>query len=217
MMNIDDQQIDKLLEDIASIKAVINRNRTLIQQILLPRHFRLFSLVAGISILIFSFLFYFLMEHFGNYGSIPGNVKTILFGAMILDWMLLVFLKYSRWGASLLKINRSYTLSRALEEFFSYRIIHTYLPLTGVMIILCVFLADIDAYYMIPAIAIGSGLLYNFIGSITEIRQWLVTGYWFLITGVATLFLNSIPSMIALAITMGCGCLLFAIVPSREV
>ena len=217
MVNIEDQQIDKLLEDIASIKAVVNRNKAIIQQILLPSHFRLFSLVAGISVLIFSFLFYFLIEHHGSYSSIPTNIKTILFGVMILDWMLLVFLKYSRWGASLLKINRNYTLSRALEAFFSYRIIHTYLPITGVMLILCIYLANIDAYYIIPTIAIGSGLLYNFIGSITEIRQWLVSGYWFLITGIASLFLDSIPAMIALAITMGCGSLLFAIVPSREV
>lgn len=168
-------------------------------------------------ILVFSFLFYFLTEHHGSYGSIPTNIKTIVFGAMVLDWMLLVFLKYSRWGASMLKINKDYTLSRALEVFFSYRVVHTYMPITGIMVMLCVYLSNVDAYYMIPTIAIGLGLLYNFIGSITEIRQWLVGGYWFLVTGTGTLFIDSIPAMIALAITIGCGCLLFALIPSKGV
>ena len=120
MAAIDHRQIETLLEDIASIKSVINKNKPLIHQFLMPRHFRFFSLIAGISV-------------------------------------------------------------------------------------------------FVPIISTGTGLTYNFIGSITEIRQWLVSGYWFLITGMAILLVNPIPATLALAVTMGCGLLLFAAVPSREV
>lgn len=217
MVTIDNRQIENLLEDIASIKSVINKNKPLIHQILMPRHFRLFSLIAGISVLVFCFLIYFLIAHYESYATIPKNIKGIIYGLMALDWMLLVFLKYSRWGKSLMKIDRTFTLGRAIDEFFSYRIMHVYFPLAAIMFILCFRIAKVDAYYIIPIISIGTGLLYNFIGSITEIRQWLVGGYWFLIAGIAILLADPIPATLALAVTMGCGCLLFAAVPSREV
>ena len=116
-----------------------------------------------------------------------------------------------------MKIDRTFTLGRAIHEFFSCRIMHVYLPLAAIMTILCVRMAKADAYYIIPIISIGTGLTYNFIGSITEIRQWLVSGYWFLIAGIAILLADPIPATLALAVTMGCGLLLFAAVPSREV
>ena len=53
MDSIDNRQIENLLEDIASIKSVINKNKPLIHQILMPRHFRFFHLIAGISVFIF--------------------------------------------------------------------------------------------------------------------------------------------------------------------
>jgi hypothetical protein len=72
-----------------------------------------------------------------------------------------------------------------------------------------------SAYYIIPTISITYGLFYNFLGSIIEVKQWLLTGYWLLITGLGVLVFNRIPVPIAVSITMGCGMLLFTL-PMRE-
>ena len=59
MKAINEIQIQRLLEEISSIKSVINENRKLVQQLLLPGHFRLMAFIAGISIILFSLLFHF--------------------------------------------------------------------------------------------------------------------------------------------------------------
>jgi len=65
-------------------------------------------------------------------------------------------------------------------------------------------------YYIVPAGAIGIGLLYNFIGSLTDIRPYLIVGYWFLITGMGVLIFSHIPVPISISITFGCGLLIFS-------
>jgi hypothetical protein len=53
MSTVTENKIDKLLEDISSIKTVINRNKPLLQQVLNPAQFRRLGLLAGISIIFF--------------------------------------------------------------------------------------------------------------------------------------------------------------------
>ena len=62
MKTIDNKQVEKLLEDIASIKEVINKNKPILQQVADLTHFRLLSLLSAISVAIFSILFYFLLN-----------------------------------------------------------------------------------------------------------------------------------------------------------
>ena len=56
MKTKDNEQLEKLLEDIASVKEVINRNKPIIQQVVNPAHFRLLMLLFGLGISFFSLL-----------------------------------------------------------------------------------------------------------------------------------------------------------------
>jgi hypothetical protein len=71
MDTIENRQLEKLLEDISSIKSVINRNKPLLQQVLNPAHFRLFALLAAISIIGFALVIYFLMQQYGSLRYTP--------------------------------------------------------------------------------------------------------------------------------------------------
>jgi len=216
METSNNEQIDQLIEEISSIKSIINKNKSLLRQVLLPANFRLLGLLSGISVIIFSVVFYYFINGYGGYSLIPFQIKFILFGAIVLDIFFLAVLKYINFMKRLLKINRWYTIGRLLKEFFSFRIVHVYVPLIGLMIFFCVYLAmQNHSYYIIPTISITYGLFYNFLGSIIEVRQWLLSGYWLLITGVGVLVFHSIPAPIAISMTMGCGLMLFAL-PMKE-
>jgi hypothetical protein len=216
MVTANDKQIDQLIEDISSIKSCINKNKPVLRQILLPAHFRLLSLILGISIIIFSMFFHYFINRYGSYGLIPGYIRGILFGVIMVDWVFLVILKYSNWLKSILEIDYRYTFGRAMKEFFSFRIIHVYVPLTVLAVFLCVYLSKQNsAYYIIPTISIATGLMYNFLGSIIGVKQYLLAGYWLLVTGLGVLLFNFIPGPVAVSISMGCGMLLFAL-PIKE-
>jgi hypothetical protein len=217
MATIDDKQIDKMMADIASIKAVIDKNQGLFRDMLLPQHFRVFSLYVGIALTVFSVVFYVLQIHYHTWGAVPQPIKTIFYSALAVCWALAGFLKWSLWGRGMSKINSSYSVSRAMEQFFSFRLVHIYLPLVAIGFILgFYFFHNNMAYYIIPVIAIPCGLMYNLFGTVVGSRQWLVGGYWFLISGVCLLLISHIPGPIAVAISLGGGCLAFALVPDRE-
>jgi len=208
---IEGSQLEKLLEDISSIKSVINKNKPLLQQVLNPAHFRLFTLLAAISIIGFALAIYFLMQQHGSFSAIPRMIRYIIFAAMAADWVFMQFLKRRTFLKTGKRIDPTFTIRRLLKEFFTYRIAHVYVPMTLLIIFLTVyFIYKNIPYYIVPACSIGIGLLYNFIGSFTEIRQYLILGYWFLFTGVGVLIFNTIPAPISLSLTLGCGLLIFS-------
>lgn len=216
MVTANDKQIDQLIEEISAIKTVIKKNKSLLRQILLPANFRLLALLTGINIILFSMIFYYLMDVYGVYAFIPGYIKLTLMIAMVVDCIFLAIMKFSNFIKSLLEIDYRYTFGRLMKEFFSFRIVHVYAPLYGLALFLCIYLAkQSNAYYIIPTISITMGLMYNSLGSIIEVKQYLLVGYWLILTGMCIVLFSSIPAPVAVSISMGCGILLFAL-PIKE-
>jgi hypothetical protein len=217
-----DSQVDKLLRDISSIKATISQNRYVIRLILLPAHFRLLYLLFGLSVIGFSVAFHLLIRHHGSFEAIPTIIKSTVYTAIVMDWILLGLIKWLKLAESLSKIDKRFTIPLFLQEFFSFRIVHVYLPLLILMICISIIFVQRNAnFYVIPTIAVGIGLVHNFIGSVTQLRQWLISGYWFLTTGLFLLAVGPMYTPLAISLSLGVGCLLFAVLawtsqPSNE-
>lgn len=205
-------QIDKLLEDISSIKNVINKNKPLLKQVLDPAHFRLFTLLAAVGVIGFAMLIFFLMQHYGSFSAIPRTTRYVIFTAMAADFIFMQVLKRRTFLKTGKRIDPTFTFGRLLKEFFTDRIAHVYVPIMLLIIFLSIYFINKSVpHYIVPTGAIGIGLLYNFIGSLTDIRPYLMVGYWFLITGMGVLIFNNIPVPISISITFGCGLLIFSV------
>jgi hypothetical protein len=217
MNTVTKNNIDKLLEDISSIKTVINRNKPLLQQVLNPAQFRWLGLLAGISIIFFCLLIYFLVRHFGSFSDTPATVRFILYGTMAITMIWVQILKRRAFLTAAKKVDQKLTISSVLKEMFTFRIIHIYAPVVALVIVLCIYFTQRNmAYFIVPTISIGTGLLYNFIGSVTEIRQYLIFGYWMLLTGVLAIIFSFIPALIVFAVSLGGGMLLFFLLGSHS-
>ena len=209
MGRIEEREIDKLLEDISFIKNAISRNSPLLQEVFMPARFRILFLAVGLSIVIFSLAFYFLTGLYGGYGKIPVLYKVIVYLALLSDFIFLVVLRWTRILGFRAEENRD--IRGSLDTFFSSRLIHVFIPLVAITLLISIYSATRgNAYYIVPTLSVGMGLLYNFFGSMTGIRQWLISGYWFMGTGILTL-LWTMPTPIAVLVSMGCGLLVFAL------
>lgn len=215
MKTIDTEQVERTLEDIASIKEVINRNKPIIQmvavwqQLMNLRNFRLLWLLWGISVTFFSMLFYFLVDYYGNYGAIPGKLKWIIYIAIAIDAVFLSIIKL-RLVSSLLK-KQNLTLSWFIKEFIPNRYDHISLSSGFLFYFLIVYFIIKDIpYFIIPYLSIFYGLIMLLpIG--LSIKQSLITGYYFLVTGICLLIFNTIPAPIAVSISIGAGSLIGAV------
>ncbi len=210
------EQIEKVFEDISSIKAVIHKNKPFLRELLHPRQYRILAFLSAISIFGFSGVFHILIRVYGDYVSVPQLGKYFLYIAIALVWALLGFLKYYRLDSSISRLDKSYSLSRVLTEFFSFRIVHVYVPMMLIMGFLIYYFVWLELFYLVvPTISVCVGIIYNFIGSITEIRRYLLCGYWYIVTGILSSLEASLPITLVLSVTMGVGMLIYAL-PTKE-
>ena len=212
MKTIDNERVERTLEDIASIKEIINRNTSIIQRVAIwqqfmsLRNFRLLWLLFGISATFFSMLFYFLMNYYGSYRDIPFNLKWIISIAMGIDAVFISILKL-RLISNLLK-KQNLTLSWWLKKFFpdGYDHISSSVIFLFYFLIVYFIIQDIP-YFIIPLLSIVYGLMLLLpIG--LNIEYSLLTGYYFLVAGICLLIFTTIPVPIAVSISVGAGSLI---------
>ena len=212
MNTVAENNIDKLLEDISSIKTVINRNKPLLQRLLHPARLRLFFLLVGLNLIAICLVLFFLIQHYGYFTAIPKPGRGVIYAVLAVDVILIQIFKRRIFLSSARKIDPKLTIMRILKEFFTFRIVHVYVPIIVLVILLGFYFAHHKlAYYIVPAISIGVGLLYNCVGSIIDIRQFLLFGYWTLVTGVLAILYPVVPALIVMAISIGGGMLLMSL------
>ena len=210
MKPISDEQVDRLLEDITSIKEVISKNTPILHQLFNMAPFRWFMLATSLITIGFSLLFFILVQHYGSYGAIPGTLKTSIYVGLALSAVIIQIWKGLAYSASAKQINKNLTLGWAFRTFYSNKIAHVYVSHVVLMFFFSFFfIARHMAYYVIPTFSFGMALLAISFGVMLPTKYSLVTGYWFLFTGVLTiLFKANIPAPIAVILTIGCGMLI---------
>ncbi len=137
--------------------------------------------------------------------------------AIAVDSLVILGIKAIKILTTVAKIDKKITLLRVYKEALSFRTGNVNIPIIFLVIFFSIYLAiNASPFYIIPVIAIGLGLICNFIGSITEIIQFLFYGYWMIITGIGAVILNTISPMLAVSVIFGGGGLLFAITSMFE-
>lgn len=216
MNTISEKQVDKLLGDIASIKSVISENRPLLKQLLMPTHFRIISAIGGIATVLLSALYYGFLTYYGDYDSIPVTIRMGLIVLVLLAVLAVSILKRVLWVQSIKRIDSSYTFGSLIRHLYSFQFMHVWVPVSFLLVFLSFYLVVTGfPHLLVPVISIGSGFGYNLIGSVTRIKQYLITGYWLMGTGILPLLFPQVSVLIFLAISEGAGMLLFAFI-SKE-
>ena len=208
---INSDQIDRFLEDISTIKTVINRNRSVLRQLFNPAPFRWFVLMVGLSTIGFSMLIFFLAKHFGSFGSIPGTLKTIIYITIAVCAVFMQLWKGRAYSASAKQINPDFTLGWAFKTFYSNKIAHIYISHVALILFLSIFfIIRHIPYFIIPTFSIGIALLAISFGVILQVKYSLHIGYWCLFSGICTIVFSSIPAPFAVVLTFGCCMLILA-------
>ncbi len=211
MNTVTENNIDKLLEDISSIKTVINRNTPLLQRLLHPARLRLFFLTVGLNLIAFCLVIFFVIQHYGYFAAIPEEGRIIIWGGLLVNLFFIQVFKRRVFLSSAHKIDPKLTILGILKEFFTSQIMHVYVPIVVLMILFGFYFGHHRIpYYIIPTISIGIGLLYNCVGSILNLRQYLLFGYWTLVTGVLAILFPVAHTLIVLAVSIGGGMLLMS-------
>jgi hypothetical protein len=214
------QKLDQLYDEIQSIKGVIRQKKSTLHQVLHPRHLRLPMLFIGIGISLFSLVYYFLMLKYVNFSNVPPQTRQIYNISMSLTVVALFSFFCVFWARSKVnnKIKGGGDVLDVLDSLFSFRIFNLMFPVRILGFYFVITFIEKDMlYFIVPTLSIVVGLHANFLGCITETRNYVIWGYWYLGAALITLiYANSIPTPLAVFFSLGCGSLLLGLLPNSK-
>ncbi len=213
MNQVNETQIEKLMGDIASIKTIIRENQPILKQLFLPIHFRAISYIGGLGIIIISMAYYYLLKTYEMYSNIPDGIKTFMLVLIAMLWLTLGVLKGVLWVKSVHTVNKDISFGQMIKTLYSDQILHAWIPTGVLMGFFTVYFYNAGTpQYAVPVVAFGVGFIYNMIGGMVKVWQYLLTGYWLMITGLLSVLYSGVSSLIWLSLSLGVGMLLFGIV-----
>lgn len=184
-----ESEIDRIAHDLAVLRRAIKTNSPLIRGVVASPFFAWLCLPLGVFILVFCVGSHFLIADAGSWNALPAGWKTFLWSFII------VFMA----GGGLVKIlflrRRAATVDReaglwsVLRGFYTGTPSHLYLPALLTMAAGSAFAIWIGhPWYIVPVTAVSYAFACNSIGVSVGRPEYLASGWYALVTGLASLF-----------------------------
>ena len=119
MSQISEQEAQKLLGDIATIKSAIDKSKPVLKQLLLPEHFRIISYMSGAGIIVMSMSYYFLLKTYMQYDAIPEIIRIIMIGIIAVLALTVWILKGVLWMKSVRTVNKELNFFQMIRHLYS--------------------------------------------------------------------------------------------------
>ncbi len=213
MQNSKKTQFNDMMENIKEMRKIMDASAPAFRHIYLARNLRLLFLVGGFWVLIFTLAYHVLLVIYNRHILIPENVKTIFYSCFFLSMLLLIGLRTHLTLKAGRQLDKKLNLWGLTKLVLSSRI---WLAVIPVLIVLCILPYKIFPYwpnkFYVPYIAIVYGTILNMIGVGIRVKEYSISGYWLITTGLIGLFFIAMPFHIAFAVNFAPAFFLFAII-----
>lgn len=214
---MDPQDIKTLMEDLRSIKGAIRKHDRLFRELLMPRYFAPLSVYMGLSLIALMTTFQLLALRAGSYAGIPPLVRTLLWCFLGFIGLSSSAMKWSSLAAASRRITKDGTVGRIFREFFVDPIGHVYLGIVLASTLLSLFLGlRGDVHLVLPLLSVMIGIVWNLMGGMAGCREYLLVGYWLVLSGSGSFFVAHRLPFLVPAWTFGLGFVVFGVLGLRD-
>jgi hypothetical protein len=199
-----------LMADLKLIKEAVKKSDNLFYFMDTGSVFKGILLAAGLLIALFSIVFYYLLERYGDFTAIPLMARLILLVLTGLSLAGVGYVKIRNFMRGARKMGMEMNLYKLFRELYTARFLALALPNITVIVFVSIFLGNRDYdVYIIPALAVFLGLWVVALCSLFFMHELYLLGVWLTVTGLLTLyFANLIHPLAALGITFAAGFIL---------
>jgi hypothetical protein len=206
------EELDMLKRDINSIKSAIRKNNPMLRELLAPADYKVMCLVYGLFSTVLGIAIQFLVWKYGSFEALPQAWRAAF-------WLSFAFIilgtgiyKLSIYRRRAREIGTPNSLWGILKLLNTGAFLHIYLSVLSLIIgFTIVFFASGTPWLSVAAWAIGVGLILAPLGVIAAIPEYLVMGYWYMVTGFAVSIVIGVAPYMLAGIEFGVGLLLFAL------
>ncbi len=201
------EDLKKLVDDLESIKAAIDKSNSIWKYVDLTRRISLVLLFTGVAIMLFSAVMYALIQYYGEYESIPGHIRGAFYLSVAVVAVSVALGKIKGVMDETRTIYGNITVMRLLKEIYTPQTLCILIPYLTVITVVAMFLIQNGlTAYTVPALSILFGLFLLAFVNVFFMKELLVTGDWLLGTGLLTLFMaGTLHPLFALILTFGLG------------
>lgn len=205
-----DERLSRLADDLELVRSAVNRNSTVLREVMGPMHYRGLIAYSGAACLALCLAFHFVPRLYGGFAASPMWVRALLVGAAIAAVIgggaakLLSLRKAAR------SVDARLTVLAFMRRYYGPMVVHLYPPLILMLLgVAAWLLATGRGFYVVGTIGLFSGIMLNLLGAAFRQHEYLVFGYWLLATGGASFFVPGLSAALWFGIVFGLGCLVF--------
>jgi hypothetical protein len=199
------EELEGLRRDIDELRRAVRKANPFLRAIVALRSYALLSIPLGVLVLAFCLISHFLVQSYASLAAVPAAWKTafwisfsvFLIGAWTLKWLVL--------GRRAAQVEKGATIITALKAMYGGGWMNLNLPLALCMMVGAAFAIVIGhPWYIASSVAIFLGLVCNSLALALERREYVVTGWYALLSGLASLFfIESAPFLWTAAVWAG--------------
>jgi hypothetical protein len=200
------KEISQLIEDFRYLKkAVMKSNRVF--KFISSNTLRPLYLSTGLLTIIFTAVIQVLIKYYGFYSSIPGTLKTIYYLVLTALLIGLGYTKLRLLITSIQKLGLDITVCQFFKEIYTWNTIVLMLPYLVAMGLVAFFLAGRGQIgYLVSCLAVLYGLMLINATNLLYLREFIIGGIWFFISGFLILFtMGPSQPLLEIALTFGAG------------
>lgn len=184
-----DEMLSRLADDLEHMKSAVRRSASVLREVAGPSHYKGLLWYLGSAIVALCLLF-------------AGAVVVALSASAF---------KLLTVGRVARAVDRRLTALSFFRQYYAPVIVHLYPPLILIAAGVTAWLAATDrGFFTVGTVGLFSGVMLNLLGVNLHQDEYLVFGYWMLLTGAASLFVPGLPAALWAAIVFGGGCFAFA-------
>jgi hypothetical protein len=189
------EELDNLRQDIESLRKAVRKANPFLRAIVALRAYAMLSIPLGVLTLVFCLGSHFLVLSYGSFQAIPGSWKTpfwIVLGIFIVGSFALKWIVVARRAA---QIEKGANFMTALKAMYGSSWANVNLPATISILVAAGFAVYVGrSWYIVIILAVFLGIVCNSVGLAVERKEYLVTGWYSLLSGlVALFFIESAP------------------------
>ncbi|MDA8424873.1 MAG: hypothetical protein M0Z80_01950 [Treponema sp.] len=186
---MDRSELDELLREVEELKRAVRRNNPLLREVVSTRFYPAIGLAYGLLFILLCAAAQILIARYGSAASVPQGWKIAawgIFGVLLLGGGIVKWIFFSKRAKRLDAEANYLTVLRAV---YGSSWVHLILPA-----LICMIFAPVAAilsghpWLMVAGLAIAWAFACNTLGLMVQRLEYLLTGWYALLSGLASLF-----------------------------
>ncbi len=204
--------LDTLLHDIEELRRAVRRNNPFLAQVLASRFYSALTAVIGTVVVAICLGTQFLIGRWGSFAATPWPWRASFWTAAILTMVLGGGMKWVMFNRKARLIAKDANYLTVLRAFYAGSWFHVNVPAYACAVCGMVFAFSLGhPWYALPVGLVFAGLLFNNVGVSIQKAEYLVSGWYAIVTSLASFMFFERAPFLWTAVVLGGFCLAFGI------